>query len=227
MHSQGPVTTPSGDEILTRVETTNNQRELMLTGYAGSRQYKLQNLRFGKQAAVDVRMSYRQSQGAHYTVVARSGSDTLNCIIDKVIAQEKLANSPQENARHQLTPANYRVRLVGSEVINGSTCYVLELTPKVKDKLLIAGKAWIDTASYNVVRTDGRFGSMSVLVGAPHVTEEFTEVHGFWMASHVRSISSSVLLGQNELNIYFSGYQFDQDSASTWMHVPVPQPFGL
>jgi hypothetical protein len=186
-----------------------------LKSYSGSRQYTLQNLRFGKQAAVAVAMNYRADEGQRYTVLTRSGSDKLIGIIDKVIESETGATLPPENARNQITSANYRLRVLGTEVSAGRNCYVLELAPKTRNRYLIAGKAWVDTGSYGVVRIEGRFAaSISMLVGAPRISEEFMEVNGFWLPAHVRSVSSSFLLGVSELDIVFSNYQLDQDSAS-------------
>jgi hypothetical protein len=83
----------------------------------------------------------------------------------------------------------------------------------MKTQYLIVGKAWVDAESYAVVRLEGQFAaSMSILVGAPRITEEFIEVNGFWMPGHVRSVTSSFLLGPTELDILFSNYQLDRDS---------------
>src|ERR1039457_6542221 len=148
---------PSSGEILARLESENNRRHVLLKEYSGSRQYTLQNERFGKQAAVAVLMSYRQVEGERYTVLTRSGSD----------------------------------------------------------RLLIVGKVWVDAGSYAVVRIEGQFAaSLSILIGAPRISEEFVEVRGFWLPGHVRSVTSSFLLGPTELDILFSNYQLDQDSAS-------------
>jgi len=35
--------------------------------------------------------------------------------------------------------------------------------------------------------------SLSILVGTPHISEEFVEVQGFWLPAHVRSAASSFL----------------------------------
>ena len=210
----GPVA-PSSAQILAGVEGENNRRHAMLKEYSGSRQYTLLNQRFGKQAAVAVLMSYRQVEGERYTVLMRSGSDRLGGIIDRVMASEAGASLPPENARHEITSANYRVRLLGTEVAAGRSCYVLELAPRSQSRFLIAGTAWVDTGSYAVVRIEGRFAaSLSILVGAPRIREEFVEVHGFWLPGHVRSVASSFLLGPTELDILFSDYQLDRDSAS-------------
>jgi hypothetical protein len=206
---------PSGDEILSRIESESNRRHALLKEYSGSRQYTLQNLRFGKQAAVAVLMHYRQVEGERYTVLTRSGSDKLNGIIDRVLASEAGVSLPLENARQEITAANYRVRLLGTEMAAGRNCYVLDLAPRSKNRFLIVGKAWVDTGSYAVVRVEGQFAaSLSILVGAPHISEEFVEVSGFWLPVHVRSVTSSFLLGPTELDILFSNYQFDRDSAS-------------
>jgi hypothetical protein len=206
---------PSSDEILARLESENNRRHVLLKAYSGSRRYTLQNLRFGKQAAVAVLMQYRQLEGERYTVETRSGSDKLNGIIDKVLASEAGASLPLEKARNQITSANYRVRLLGTEVAAGRICYVLELTPRIKNRFLIVGKAWVDAGSYAVVRIEGRFAaSISILVGAPRISEEFIEVRGFWLPAHVRSVTSTFLLGATELDILFTNYELDQDPAS-------------
>jgi hypothetical protein len=48
----------------------------------------------------------------------------------------------------------------------------------------------------------GQFAaSLSILVGAPRISEEFVEVDGFWLPEHVRSVTSSFLLGPTELDI--------------------------
>ena len=205
--------TPPSDEILARLESETNRRHALLKEYSGSRQYTLQNLRFGKQAAVGVLMSYRHADGERFTVVTRSGSDALNSIVDKVIASEVVESLPLVNGHHQITAANYRVRLLGTEVAAGRSCFVLELLPRSKNRFLIVGKAWVDTGSYALVRIEGQFAaSISILVGAPRIREEFIEVNGFWLPGHVKSITSSFLLGFTELDILFSNYQFERDS---------------
>lgn len=204
---------PSADDILAKVEVETNRRHLELTEYSGSRQYTMQNGRFGQQAAAAVLMSYREIEGDKFTVVTRSGSAQLNGIIDKLLSSEAGASLPPENARHQITAANYRVHLLGTETAEGRSCYVLALSPRIKAPFLIVGKAWVDAASYAVVRMEGQFAaSMSVLVGAPRITESYIQVHGFWLPGHVRSVTSSVLLGPTELDIQCSNYQFDQDA---------------
>jgi negative regulator of sigma E activity len=207
-------TVPSGDAILAKVEIETSRRHLELTEYSGSRLYTLQNGRFGQEAAAAVLMRHRILEGDRFTVVTRSGSNQLSGIIDKLLLSEAGASLPPETARHAISAANYRVRLLGSETAAGRACYVLALSPRMKSQFLIVGRVWVDAESYAVVRMEGQFAaSMSVLVGAPRITEEFVDVHGFWLPGHVRSVTSSILLGPTELDIQFSNYQLDQDGS--------------
>lgn len=210
-NAAGPVA-PSSDEILARIESETGRRHVTLTEYSASRQYTLQNLRFGKQAAVAVLMNYHQLDGERYTVLTRSGSDKLNRIIDRILASEAGQSLPPENFRHEITAANYRVHLLGTGVTAGRSCYILDLAPRIKNQYLIVGRAWVDISSYAVVRVEGQFSaSLSILVGAPYISEEFVEVLGFWLPGHVRSVSYSLLLGPTELDILYSNYQVDRE----------------
>jgi hypothetical protein len=206
--AQAYLTLPTGDEILARVEVETSRRHTELKDFSAARQYTMKNLRFGKQAATSVRMEYGQVAGDRFTVLTRSGSNKLNGIIDEVLASEALASVAPANARHEISAANYRVRLLGTEIAGGRSCYVLELSPKFKSRSLIVGKAWVDPASYAIVRVEGQFAaSLSSLVGAPRITEDFVEVLGFWLPAHLTSVASSFLLGITELEIVFSNYQ--------------------
>ena len=217
--------TPSSDEIIARVETENGRRHTVLRGYSSSLQYNLQNPRFGKQAVVGVLMSYRQMEGERFKVLTRSGSESLNIVVDKVLASEAGASVPPGSAQHQINGANYRVRLLGSELAAGRSCYVLELTPRIKSRFLIVGKAWIDEGSYGVVRLEGQFAaSTSLLIGAPTISEDFIEVHGFWLPAHIRSVSSSLLLGPTVMNILYSNYQVDGEPQVPIAAVPNKAP---
>jgi negative regulator of sigma E activity len=204
----GEPAIPSGDEILARLENTNSKRHEVLLQYSATRHYTLNNLRFGKQASAAVFMTYQQGQGERCTVVTRSGSEKLSGIIDKIVMSEDSASLPPGNAHNKITAANYRVRFLGTEVTAGRSCYVLQLLPKVRTKYLIVGKAWVDTGNYAVVRVEGRFAaSISMLVGAPYLTQEFGEVGGFWLPARVRSVTSTFLLGPSELEILYSDYR--------------------
>jgi hypothetical protein len=201
-------TTPSGNDILKRVAAMFNERRAAMPEYTGVRHYTLRNLRFGLQATTTVRMTYTTTAGKRFTVLARSGSDRLNAIIDRLLESESRASRPEEDARHAITPANYAAGTVGLDTLGGRRCYVLELKPRAKNKFLIKGRAWVDAATYGVVRLEGRpAAGLSWWVGEPRISEDFAEVGGFWFPAHMRSECSSLMLGTSHLEIAYTEYQ--------------------
>jgi negative regulator of sigma E activity len=79
-------------------------------------------------------MRYQETDGERYTVVTQSGSVKLIGIINTVLTSEARASTARENAQHQVGAANYRVSLLGTEILAGRRCYVLGLTPRVKSR---------------------------------------------------------------------------------------------
>jgi hypothetical protein len=198
----------AAESVLAKVELESGRRHIGLKEYSGSRVYTLLNQRFGKEAATTVLAKYRAAEGERFTILERSGSDRLNGIIDQVLSTESAESVPPVNLRREISAANYRVRLLGTEMASGRNCYVLALTPRRKQQSLIAGKAWVDATTFAVVRIDGQFAaSVSMFLGAPRIVEDFVEVGGYWLPGHVRSVTSSLLLGPTSLEIVFSNYQ--------------------
>ena len=200
------VTMPSGEEILARVSDTNARRRAV--AYSGVREYSLRNARFAVEATVLARMSYRPGEGMHFTVLKRSGSIKLAGIVERLLASEADASVAAKHCDHEISPANYQARFRGTETMAGRVCYMIDLMPRRKSKYLLDGTLWIDTGSYGVVRLQGSpSASVSMWVGTPHITEEFSEISGLWLPSHTRSVVSGRLLGASELEIRYTDYE--------------------
>ena len=196
----------SGEELLAKIADASNRRHAV--AYSGSRKYSLRNVRFSQSATVFVQMTHRPSEGKRFHVLERSGSDRLAGIVERLLATEADASKPANRAEYEINPANYSGRLRGMGAMAGRSCYIVEVTPKRKSKFLIQGTVWVDRNSYEIVRLEGStFASLSLWIGKPEIVEEFREIGGFWLPSHVRSVSSGTLLGTSELEIHYSDYR--------------------
>jgi hypothetical protein len=204
--SDAPALT--GYDILTRVADGATLRHAAMPEYRGVRRYTVRNFRFRLQADATVTMSYSAASGKHFTVAARSGSEKLNGIIDRLLESEAEASRPSVSARSALSPANYHVGMAGVDEIGGRPCFVLALRPKTKSRYLIRGKAWVDLASFAVVRIEGTpAASVSWWLGEPRIIQEFAETAGFWLPVLMRSESSSFMLGSSQLEISYGEYE--------------------
>jgi hypothetical protein len=196
----------SSEEILTKVADSSIGRRPL--GYSGIREYRLRNLRVAKEARVLARVTYHPREGKHFAVLERSGSVMLAKIVEKLLVFEADESRLTYNGAHAISPLNYQARLRGMESKSGRICYVMDLTPKYNSKYLIEGSIWVDPDSYGIVRVDGRTSErISMWVGSPRITEEFSEVAGLWLPSHTRAVSSGFLLGTSELEIRYTDYR--------------------
>jgi hypothetical protein len=110
--------------------------------------------------------------------------------------------------QYRVTSANYRIRLVGEEVVRGRPCEVLELIPRRKSPHLLRGRAWVDAKDYSLVRIEGRpSASLSFLAGRPMIVRDYENIYGFAFAKRSHALSDSLLLGTTELTIEYSGYK--------------------
>jgi hypothetical protein len=75
----------------------------------------------------------------------------------------------------------------------------------------VNGTAWVDKISNALVRLDGTTAaSVSMWVGTPHIVEEFAPIGGIWLPSHTMSKSTSLFLGESDLEIRYLGYEVNR-----------------
>jgi hypothetical protein len=214
------VTEPSGDEILAKVADSGSKR--LTVPYSAVREYRLRNFRFGKEAVVLAQMKYDPPYGKQYTLLEQSGNTRLVGIIEKLLTSEVDASQPAKVAEYEVCPSNYRATFRGLETSDGRSCFVIDVVPKHRSKYLIKGTLWVDRASYGIARLEGTTSSsVSVLVGAPYIQQEFSSIDGLWLPIHTGATSSGFLLGTSHLEIVYRDYSvagIDRSSRNTLEH---------
>ncbi len=133
---------PTTDEILARVAEAIAKSQN--SSYSGTREYRLRNYRFDKEAVALVQVNYRPGAGKDFTILNRTGSPKLLEVLDKLLVSETEVSLPEKFVQIEISPANYTARLRGTDSTRGRPCYVIELIPKRKSKYLVKGDAWID-----------------------------------------------------------------------------------
>ena len=117
-------------------------------GYSETRRYILHNDCFNRQAEMDVRAIHREDGASDFAVLRVSGFEQ----IFKRILEGEAALSRLPSSERNLISANYAFKLSDIEKVNSQNCYVLSITPRRKSKYLLQGRAWIDTATFRLVK---------------------------------------------------------------------------
>src|SRR6266851_4721394 len=109
---------PTATEIIIRMGSRDLQRQVSIEGYAGMRRYVLDNQHLHKR------------------------------VLRKMLESESETSHPEARTKTRINPENYDFKMAGTEVIDGRTAYVLEVSPKRKEKYLFRGRIWVDAEDY-------------------------------------------------------------------------------
>jgi hypothetical protein len=212
-----PASLPSVDQIVARLEEADWARNTALLSYTARRSYLLVNERFKKRAEMIVRVRYAQPGSKSFEVLSQDGSSLLcDRVIKRVIKGEEDGSRRESRQMSRISPANYRLRVVGAEELRGRECYVLDLVPRSTSPYLVRGRAWIDKDDCAVVRVEGLLAKKpSIWVGNPKITQDYNKQGAFWLPVTSTTITDAPIFGRTTLSIQTSGYEVRATHDST------------
>ena len=197
------------DHLIKGIEQAQLAREEGIAGYSVMERYALNNSRFNESAEMTVAVSYTKGEGKVYRVVSRKGPSFLqSSVFDRVLKEEIALSFGNSRLAALVIPANYQMKWIGRQMLEGRNCEVVELEPRKKSLHLLRGKAWVDAASFKLIRIEGKpTASPTFWASSPLVVRDYIEIGDFSFASRSHALSQSFLLGRSELNVEYSDYQ--------------------
>ena len=119
-----------------------------------------------------------------YLIQEHSGSSRGELVVRRILEHESalVAAGPETWSATLLTRDNYTFTNLGESTLDGRSFYLLGLTPKRKQKELIAGRAWVDKNTFLIRRIEGEMAkSPSWLLKKVQVQLDFSDVSGLWL----------------------------------------------
>jgi hypothetical protein len=214
--SDSPAISPADEgaataSIVQRLVQSNKDRADRLPECTSKRHYHIQFHGFGRtmEADMDVHVLDHGSASRTFHITAQSGSHVL---LDHVL--KKLLDSEQEAAQHKnatgLTPQNYRFTLIGNTNEGGRQLYILQVDPKISQKLLYRGRIWVDAADYAVVRVEAQPAeNPSFWIRSTEIHHVYSKVGEFWLPQRNVSESKIRFGGTATLTIDYGSYEFE------------------
>jgi hypothetical protein len=202
---------PSADDVVRRLVEMDRARARLLRPYVSERRYIVENRRFSKRAEVAVREIFVPPDSKKLNIISETGSPLIrHRVIDKLIEAELDAVRSENRDQTRITPENYTFRLTGTEQVDGQSCFVLEVTPKIAKKYLMRGQIWVDTSDFAIVRMEGSPAkNPSIWTRDVHFVRRY-EKHGpFWLPAFLESESRILMAGVSSLKIEYSNYQIE------------------
>ncbi len=200
------------EQIVARMMESDGLLTPQLREYTSVRRYVLENKRFGQRAEMTVRLKFRYPGHKEFEVISEQGSGTIRKrVFRKMLDSEIEASSDDLRDATHITPRNYTFRLIGSEELAGRKSFVLEVTPKTKNKYLFKGKVWVDAEDYGIARIEGTPAqNPSVWVRKTSFVHQYGKMGAFWLAVSTTSSTDVWVVGRTDLLIEYSGYRINE-----------------
>jgi hypothetical protein len=218
--SDSPAISPVNEDAVTalivqRLVESNKDRADRLPDCTSKRHYHIQFHGFGHiiEADMDVEVLDHGSASRTFHITAQSGSHVL---FDHVL--KKLLESEQEAAQNKkatgLIPANYKFTLIGNAREDGRQLFILQVAPKINQKLLYRGRIWVDAADYAVVRIEAEPAeNPSFWIRSTEIHHVYSKVGDFWLPQRNVSESKIRFGGTATLTIDYGSYAFASPNA--------------
>jgi hypothetical protein len=197
------------NEVMATVLLRDNQREEQSGGYAGFRHYIFDNEKFHKHAELIATISCDSAGAKHFNVTSEDGWKAAHKhVLRKMLDSEAETSRPSIRPMTRLTSDNYSFQMVKADVIDGRLTYVIDVTPKRRDKYLIEGRVWIDGQDFAIVRVEGRPAkNPSFWTKRIQFVHEYKKTGAYWFPSSTLSVTEARIFGTTKVNINYFDYE--------------------
>jgi hypothetical protein len=205
-----PVAALTAEQVVQRMVERNEQRAKALESYRGTRTYQLDYRGVTtKSATLVVAMTYRRPDEKKFSIVSASGSEVLQGrVLKRLLEAETEAMQPEQRRQTAMNPENYEFRLVDYERTCDSGFYVLEVTPRIKNRFLFRGRIWVEAQDFAVARMEGepaKNPSWWTKRNDIHVT--YQKVGDFWLPARNETNTQVRIVGHTLLTIVYQDYE--------------------
>jgi len=195
-------------QIFAELLAHNELRKSALADYSALRTYQVVDLK-GKVHAEEIgRMEFRAPDKKTFVVTSEKGSGPIRHLaLNPLISSEIETAAGKEHHDSAITPDNYSAALLGEQQVGPYHCFVLQATPKRKDKYLFEGKLWIDVEDYAVVRIEGHPAKkLSFWIERADFVRQYQKIGGLWLPQRDETFVQVRLYGKKVLTIDHQDY---------------------
>jgi hypothetical protein len=204
-----PEPSLSLEQILHHLDEHDQVMAGSVAGYTCLRKYALENRRFHKTAELSVRMTYTSPGHKKFEVLSEKGSPAIRRrVLKPMLDAEEEASSDAVRPHVRIVAANYEIKLIGPDICQGRPAYLLEISPKTRNRFLIRGRVWIDAKNFGIMRVDATPAhNPSVFTHNIHVTQQSAQFGDLWLPLFNHSDTDSFVFGHTEVTIDSWSYQ--------------------
>jgi hypothetical protein len=144
----------------------------------------------------------------HFEVVSEDGWKAAHKhVLRKMLESESETSRPEMRGKSKINPENYEFKFAGTELVGDRPAYVLEVTPKRKEKYLFRGHIWVDAEDYALVRAEGNPAkNPSFWTKSTHFVHTYQKNGALWFPNSTKSVTEAIIFGSTDVNIEYFDY---------------------
>jgi hypothetical protein len=159
-----------------------------------------------RKSEVTAEVSFVPPNSKTYSIKGTEGSGLGERIVRRMLDGE--TQIVKDYGATDYTTANYDFRLAGEEALDGYRCYVIELSPKRKDKTLLRGNIWIDVETYRIRRMEAEPAkSPSWWLRDVRVAFSYGSVDGMWLQTASEFSTNVRIFGRHTMTSHDVKYE--------------------
>ncbi len=203
----------TGDDIIARMLERSRLRNEQLQGYSAVRTYEIRNIQGKLAAQAVVRVDYQAPDKKTFNKTSEEGSAIVrHLVFDRLIQSESETSSGREHHDSAITTANYTFTLEEEVEVGPYHCFVLEASPKRKDKYLFEGKIWIDAEDFAIVKIAGHPAKRpSFWVNRADFVRQYQRINGFWLPCRDETSVEVKMYGRRVFTVDHQQYVINAD----------------
>src|SRR5882762_10504190 len=204
----------TSDEIVAKMLARNHLRNEQLRRYSAVRTYEIRNLEGKLAAQAVVRVDYEAPDKKTFNKTSEKGSGIVrHLVFDRLIQSEGETSAGREHHNSAITATNYTFLLAGEEEVGIYHCFVLEATPKRKDKYLFEGKIWIDADDFAIVKIAGHPAKKpSFWINRADFVRQYQRIGSFWLPCRDETSVEVKMYGRRMFTVDHQQYAINADS---------------
>jgi hypothetical protein len=142
-------------------------------------------------------------------------------VIARLLQSEVDHTQKGESQTIAITSDNYKFNYKGVDEIAGQPVHVFQVRPRQKRPGLFKGKVYLDVYTGMMRRSEGQMvKSPSFFVKKIEFTQDYAQVDGFNLVSHVHTTAQARIVGKTVVDITHSDYQA---RSFAQLHAPASQ----
>ena len=208
-----PRLTP--DLALTTYERGFEQQSSSLGGYTATSVIDAELPDSAQKAEFELKQHFSAPAALEFAPLRWSGDSFVKSnVIVRLLQSEVDHVHRREQSQTAISSANYKFSYKGSSLVNDVPVYVYDLKPHKKRVGLFKGKIYLDAASGELVRAQGRIvKSPSFFIKKVDFVQDYAHVNGFTLPLHLHSEAQTRIIGKAVIDITNRDYQTQPMSA--------------